>query len=300
MDYSLGKEMNSAKGGLAYSLAVCAYLAVSLLFSIIISSCGIAETDGGRYLSYLASPLAIVIAVAIFCKFCKQSPRQVFSVKCSPKYYLIALLVFFGLFFSLSSVNGYIVELLKLCGYKPRSATLPSLEGGLVVPAILVIAVLPAVAEEFLFRGVILKNTEKGAGGLRAVLLTGFLFSLYHGSVEQTVYQFVCGCLFALIAVRSGSTLPTVIIHFLNNALIIIFAACGLCDELGSLVMPQAAQITLTVLSAVSLVAGTALLIIDRKKFTPCEKHGVTRFFIYASVGIAVMAIMWIAGLFSV
>ncbi len=300
MDYSLGKDMNSAKGGLAYSLAVCVYLVVSLLFSLIISASGLSETDGGRYLSYLASPVAIAASLAVFYKFCKQSPRQTVSVKCSPKYYAIALLVFFGLFFSLSSVNGYIVELLKLTGYKPRSTTLPSLEGGRIVPAILVIAVLPAVAEEWLFRGVILKNTEQGAGGLRAVLLTGFVFSLYHGSVEQTVYQFVCGCLFALIAVRSGSTLPTVIIHFLNNALIIIFFACGLTDELGNLIMPQAANITLTVLSAVSLVAGTVLLILDKKKFTPYEKYGVARFFIYASVGIAVMAIMWIAGLFSV
>lgn len=85
---------------------------------------------------------------------------------------------------------------------------------------------LPACLEELFFRGIVFHGMKK-FGNVAAVLASAGLFALYHQSPAQTIYQFICGACFALIALRSGSILPTVVSHFVNNALILILEACG-------------------------------------------------------------------------
>lgn len=309
--------LGSSAGGAAFSASVSAYLLLSLLAAGIISVSGIAGTDGAKYINYLVSPIAIVVILTLALKYYNQPARQLLPVKTRPKYILIGLLLIFGLLFSLSWVNDWFIKLLELMGYTRNASTLPDISGAKIVPALLVIAVVPAVMEEILFRGIILNNIEGDAGSLRTIFITGFLFSLYHGSVEQTIYQFICGCLFALLAIRSHSLTPSVIIHFINNALIIILYACGAVDMSGNLIMSQDATIAVYVLSALSLIGAVVWLVIDSlpaklkriengetvsvvkvPKFKPVRAGGVKRFFISASVGIVAMGIIWIVGLF--
>ena len=128
MNLPLGKNLTSAKGGLSYSLTVGLYIIINLIITIIVTA-GSITGDAQKYLLYLCSPIAIAAAVAITLKVGELKPSQVFCLRCSPKYYLIAILLIFGLIFSLGTVNGYFIELLKLLGYTPRQSTLPSLEG---------------------------------------------------------------------------------------------------------------------------------------------------------------------------
>lgn len=309
--------LGSSAGGAAFSASVSAYLLLSLLAAAIISVSGIAGTDGAKYINYLVSPIAIAVVLTLALKYYNQPARLLLPVKTRPKYVIIGLLLIFGLLFSLSWVNDWFIKLLELMGYKRNASTLPDLSGAKIIPAILVIAVIPAVMEEILFRGMILNNTEGDAGSLRTVFLIGFVFSLYHGSAEQTIYQFICGCLFALLAIRARSLTPSVIIHFINNALIIILYACGAVDAAGELIISQSAKIAIYILSALSLAGGVVWLIIDSlpaklkriedgetvrtvgvSKFKPLRQGGIKRFFITASVGIAAMGIVWIVGLF--
>ena len=239
-------------------------------------------------------------AMAVTLKYKKFPVKRAFPVKCRPKYFLIALLLIFGLIFSVSWIDTGVTEFLKLLGYVPkgRDAYLPDLSGGLVVPALLVIAVMPAIFEEGLFRGVILNSCEDGVGTVRTVFIVGFAFSLFHASAEQTVYQFLAGCVFAFVAIRSGSILPSVVMHFINNAIIVIFAACGLLDEAGNLIISSGGQIALIVTSAVSFIGGMLWLILDKKPVIKCQKGAVKSFFVFGSVGIAIMGIMWILSFF--
>ena len=294
-------KQNSHIGGFALSLAAILYVLVGLLISLIISAARIEQnSDAYLYLNYLAAPIAMTAAMAVTLKFKKFPVQRAYPVKCHPKYFLIALLLIFGLIFSVSWIDTGVTEFLKLLGYKPKEmdAYLPNLSGGLIVPALLVIAVMPAIFEEGLFRGVILNTCEEGVGTIRTVFIVGFAFSLFHASAEQTVYQFLAGCTFAFIAIRAGSILPSVLMHFINNALIIIFAACGLLDEAGNLIISTGGQIALIVTSAAAFIGGMVWLILDKKPLVKCTKGAVQAFFIYGSVGIAVMGIMWILSFF--
>ncbi len=286
-------------GGAAFSVNVIIYLFISLIASVIIALCSLGEADAGKYILLLASPLAIISTSLIFFRFTRQPVKRLLPIRTKPKYYLIGILLIFGLLFSLSSLNDLLVKLFELMGYKRKENILPDFTGWNVVPALIVIAVIPALAEEVLFRGIILNSSEDRTGSVQSVLLVGLCFSLYHGSVEQTVYQFICGCLFALLAVRSRSVAPSVVIHFINNALIIILCACGCTDvATGELVMPLVVKIAITILSALSLIGAVIWLVLDKNELKKRGEGGVKKFFIGASVGIAVMLIMWVVNLF--
>ena len=153
------------------------------------------------------------------------------------------------------------------------------------------IAVLPAIFEEVLFRGLLLKGM-KSFGAVGAVLINGAMFALYHQNPAQTMYQFCCGAAFAFVALRAGSILPTVVSHFLNNALIIILTKYGVADFQGGVL------VAVLIVSILSLIASLVwLFFFDKGKNvteSKAEKTERKHFFGYASVGIIMYALTWI------
>ena len=296
MNIKKAGRLCALSGGMAFSLCVIIYLILSLVASPLVAY-GEGQ-DWAKYLGYLVSPIAICITLAVMYWYCGVPAKSLFPVRTKPKYILVGVLLIFGLLFSLGWLNEFLIVALEKLGYVRNSSSLPDVSGWNVLPVLIVVAVLPAVGEELLFRAMILNNAEEEVGGIRAALLVGLCFSLYHGSVEQTIYQFICGFLFALLTLRSRSVTPSVIIHFLNNALIIALTAVGATDETGALIASDGVIIAVCVLSAISLVAAIVLLAVDKTPLKACVKGTVGRFFVGASVGIAVMAVLWIAGLF--
>lgn len=291
--------LGARAGGLSFTLVVVVNLLVSIIGSAIIIAGSLQKTDAEKYISVLVSPLAIVVTLILMIKVIKQPARKIMPLKAHPKYFALGVLLVFGLLFSLSQVNGYIIKLFELMGYKRRPNFLPDYSGWKVLPVLITFAVIPAIVEEIMFRGILLYNTEEDAGTVRTVFLSGFCFALYHGSVEQTIYQFICGCLFAFLALRSRAVTPTVVIHFLNNALIILLYAVGAMDPVtDKLILPLTAEIVMYVLSALSLIGAVVWLILDKTPLKKCVPGGIKNFFIFASVGIGATALIWIVRLF--
>ncbi len=282
--------------GASFSLAAVIPVILSLVVGLIASAVGgkgYADSDWFKYLAYLISPVCIAGVEVFFFRRTKLHPKTVYA-PCKWYYFAAALLLQFGVLFSLSELNEYFVRLLELMGYTRQNTTLPTLTGWNLLPAILVIALLPAVFEETLFRGILVgRMGESGWGTVCTVLVSGALFSLYHTNPEQTIYQFVCGVLFALVALRSGSVLPSMVSHFANNAVILILTSCGY-DVFSAL--PRAVYLALVICSAVCLVGATLFLVLfDRKKNVKGGAREGKKFFLMAAVGIGVCAVEWLA-----
>ncbi|MDE6790369.1 MAG: CPBP family intramembrane metalloprotease, partial [Clostridia bacterium] len=175
--------LGAKAGGLVFSSAVIFNLFISLFAGVIIVIFSLSGTEAESYISLLTSPIAIAIVLTLALKVAKQPAKKLLPVKTHPKYYLIGSLIVFGALFSLSQVNEYIIKLFELLGYQRRSSFGPDVSGWKVVPVLIVVAVIPAFMEEILFRGIILNNAEEELGTVRVVLISGFCFSLYHGSV---------------------------------------------------------------------------------------------------------------------
>lgn len=91
---------------------------------------------------------------------------------------------------------------------------------------ILMIAILPAIGEEFLFRGIFQKLfAQITKHKLLAVLITGALFSAIHLQFYGFIPRFLLGVYFGLLLVWSKNIWLPVLAHFLNNFLSLLLAA---------------------------------------------------------------------------
>ena len=79
-------------------------------------------------------------------------------------------------------------------------------------------AVIPALCEELLFRGVICRSLMN-YGSRTAILISAVLFALMHTNVGQLIYGFAAGLLLGWIYVKTGSLRFAVLLHFINNVL---------------------------------------------------------------------------------
>jgi len=95
---------------------------------------------------------------------------------------------------------------------------------GSLFAALLTIAVLPAICEEVLFRGVLLRGLASRFHAPLAIGIAAVVFSLYHLNPVQLIPTFTLGLVLGLIALRAGSSLPTMIAHALNNTIALLVA----------------------------------------------------------------------------
>ena len=79
--------------------------------------------------------------------------------------------------------------------------------------------VLP-VAEELVFRGAALRLLRP-LGRNAAILGQAVLFAALHGSLQAKAYALGMGLLFGWAADRSGSLLPGILLHILNNGAVL-------------------------------------------------------------------------------
>ena len=82
---------------------------------------------------------------------------------------------------------------------------------------IVLVAVLPAIAEETVYRGAFYNEYSK-IHVLKAAVLSGFLFGVMHGNINQFCYTFILGISLALLVEATGSILSSMLVHFWINA----------------------------------------------------------------------------------
>ncbi len=78
-------------------------------------------------------------------------------------------------------------------------------------------AIVPAVAEEFLFRATVLSNL-KPYGKVMAVVGSSLLFGLMHQNPYQLIYTTAAGLVMGYAYLKTGSVWCPMLIHFFNNA----------------------------------------------------------------------------------
>jgi len=107
---------------------------------------------------------------------------------------------------------------------------------------LLMISIIPAIGEEFFFRGVVQRLlTEWFRNYHGAILITAVLFSFMHFQFLGFLPRIFLGVLFGYLFVWTGSIWAPVMAHFVNNTLAVVFfylynkglIKCGL-DSVGS------------------------------------------------------------------
>jgi ABC-2 type transport system permease protein/sodium transport system permease protein len=101
-----------------------------------------------------------------------------------------------------------------------------------VPPALLIttLGIVPAVCEEFFFRGYLLSSLRNSMSATRAILLSSILFGLFHLVAtdrlhfERLVPSTALGLALGWLCVRCGSALPGMLLHAVHNSLLLAAA----------------------------------------------------------------------------
>ena len=129
--------------------------------------------------------------------------------------------------------------------------------------ALVLVAFLPAVAEEVTFRGVVLAGLRRSGSRWIAIGGSALVFGLFHVNPYHVVAAFAVGLLLGWVALESGSILPGVLIHLVNNgAQVLLDRTPALAGWMRSPVVVVLALAS-TALGAV-LVRGTRRAIAER------------------------------------
>jgi hypothetical protein len=97
-------------------------------------------------------------------------------------------------------------------------------------------AVTPALCEELFFRGYIQRQSERlFRTWLPAVFFTGIVFGLYHMRLTQAVPLSMLGIYMAYVVWVSGSLVPGILVHLLNNGFAVSLGAYIAASETLSL-----------------------------------------------------------------
>lgn len=131
---------------------------------------------------------------------------------------IIGVVALFGVQYFISVID----LLLEKIGFNLQGSSINPINWGTFFLSVFVLAVLPAIGEELIFRGIILNGLRQRFGDVASIFLSALMFALMHQNFQQLIYPFILGSIMAWAVVRSGSLVSSVIIHFTNNFLVVL------------------------------------------------------------------------------
>lgn len=129
---------------------------------------------------------------------------------------------------------------------------------------LLAMAVAPAVCEELLVRGLVTRSLAPRLGRAAAILASAALFALLHASPTRLLPTACFGVLLAHATLTTGSVLPSMLMHALNNAMALLLAA-GAWPGLAARMTAQPAVFLAAALAACT----TGLVLLHRASGDP-------------------------------
>lgn len=134
-------------------------------------------------------------------------------------------------------------------------------------------AVLPAVFEEWFFRGILQRDlTKLVRNDYLAIVITAIVFSLIHFDMANFVSRFILGLLLGLLFFYSKSLWVNILVHFINNLFAVLFLLSA--DEKNMEILNEPSNIhwSITLLSALIFVVFILLSERYRRKTLPHQE----------------------------
>jgi membrane protease YdiL (CAAX protease family) len=86
------------------------------------------------------------------------------------------------------------------------------------------IAIIPAACEEILFRGYLIQKIMKKHTPMFAIIISALLFAIIHLNPISFIPIFILGLFMGSLFYQTNSIIPPILLHFLNNFLVILSA----------------------------------------------------------------------------
>lgn len=185
----------------------------------------------------IASAIAFILIPVLFVKFSEKVTLK--SYLNGKRQYLVAYLILSGATISFMVFNSIFIEWnMNLQFPEPIHDYFKTMEDlaekatnyiisfhsfSYFFAAIIVVALLPALGEELLFRGLVQRYTEKLFGNAHvAIWVTAFAFSAFHMQFFGFVPRMTLGVFFGYLLYFSGNLWYAIAAHFINNGFTLV------------------------------------------------------------------------------
>lgn len=169
--------------------------------------------------------LSFSAAAFILRRMIKNLPtsRPIYTSFKVSKLFALFIVAIIAVNFTLAYLNTFILTSLSPSFASDVASSTSEIEGRphsevvvFFVLSIISTAIVPALCEEYLFRGAILSNLLP-FGKSTAIIGSAFLFGLMHQNPMQILYTTLMGVVIGYVYVKTKSIWACVIIHFVNN-----------------------------------------------------------------------------------
>lgn len=245
-------------------------LLFSLLILVLIMAGSVLIVKWGIY-GLIGEQLLIFLCTALYNWYIKTDFKEVFSLN-KPKVSDIAgaIISIAGLFIFMILISIPLSLIFKESADTVNESFAYIWEDKPVWMLILSSAVLPAICEEFAFRGFLFGSLSHRFKPATAIIWTGLIFGLYHMSLVKLLVVGVLGCYLAFVVYKTKSIYVSMFMHCINNTLAVLMSVKGdilknvfpfLYDDLSA-----QSLIFMAIFSVVALAVGTIIFNAGHKK----------------------------------
>lgn len=212
----------------------------------------------------------ILIAPLFYAWYMKADAKKLFSIqKIKPLQLIGSLCIGIAVF-----VGALIVGALLVPVFPESAENLSGLDAMLleqpVYLLVLVMAVMPAIGEELLFRGFLMGTLKHKCKAWITITVTTFIFAAFHMSLIKLFTIGIVGLGLTWVTYKTGSIVASMCVHFLNNVMSVLIS-----------VYPEQIQKVVPVLfkdhlngADIAILLGTVLVSTAIGLFCLCYKNG--------------------------
>lgn len=301
--------------GLMYFFGALIIIGVQVAVSMLVLAFAPSLLDNPN-LSLLVSMLpTYAIAFPLTSLLIRQVPGvQMKKHNMKPTQLLGAFAISYALMYLSNLAGQFFTNIIGIIKGSPVDDAIADLVSELnPLTALFVMALLAPALEEWIFRKLLVDRTIRYGEGT-AIFLSGLMFGLFHGNLNQFVYTFLVGAFWAFIYVKTGRLRYTIYLHmalnFMGSVGSLFFLDAISTLEGGSsamngfhfllgMLLPLAIVIPYLIVVFGLVISGIVLLVTNWKRFRlipaelfiPKEKRFSV---IFLNVGMILYVLFWI------
>lgn len=205
------------------------------VFVLMINGGTITDLKNLQIIQTLSQVVGFLIPAVVYVMLVYKKPFNYLGFNKIPTWSLLGIVAMFTIIPFLGMVNDWndgivfpesmraIEEQLRSTQQKSEEIIQTFISQGSLFSSLLIIAALAAVSEELLFRSVIQKALIKIFKNAHvAIVVTAFVFSAFHMDFFGFFPRFILGIMLGYMFWMSGSIIPSMLMHFVNNATIVM------------------------------------------------------------------------------
>ena len=205
------------------------------LFVVMINGGSITDINNLQIAQVISQIVGFLLPAVFYVLLVQEKPFNYIGFKKIPDWSLLGIVAMFTVIPFLSMVNDWndaivFPESMRALEEQLRSIQARSEEviklfigQGSLFSSLMIVALLAAVSEELLFRSVIQQSLIKIFKNAHvAIIVTALVFSAFHGDFFGFFPRFILGLMLGYIFWMSGSIFPSMLMHFVNNATIVM------------------------------------------------------------------------------